>query len=64
MDVKYPSCGQKLAAANESGLANVLQEHLYEEPALKMQRERVRENVSAQLKDFSVRFKGNSRSFR
>ena len=39
-------------AADESGLVNVLQEHLYEEHALKMPRERIRENVSAQLKDF------------
>ena len=30
----------------------VLQEHLYEEHALEMPRERVRENVTAQLKDF------------
>ncbi len=52
MDVKCPSCDQKLAAADESGLVNVLQEHLYEEHALKMPRERVRENVAAQLKDF------------
>jgi predicted small metal-binding protein len=52
MDVKWPSCDQKLAAADESGLVNVLQEHLYEEHALEMPRERVRENVAAQLKDF------------
>ena len=52
MDVKCPSCGQTLAAADESGLANVLQEHLYEEHGLEMPRERVRENVAAQLKDF------------
>jgi len=39
-------------AADESGLVSVLQEHLYEEHALEMPRERVRENVSAQLKDF------------
>ena len=31
---------------------NVLQERLYEEHALETPRERVRENVSAQLKDF------------
>jgi predicted small metal-binding protein len=49
---KCPSCGQILAAADESGLVSVLQEHLYEEHALDMPRERVRENVSAQLKDF------------
>jgi len=52
MDVKCPSCDQKLAAADESGLVSVLQEHLYEEHALEMPRERVRENVAAQLQDF------------
>ena len=52
MDLNYASCDQKLAAADESGLVNVLQEHLYEEHALEMPRERVRENVAAQLKDF------------
>ena len=52
MNVKCPSCDQKLAAANESGLVNVLQEHLYEEHALEMLRERVSENVAAQLKNF------------
>ena len=36
----------------ESGLVNVLQEHLYEEHAQEMPRERVRENDAAQLKDF------------
>jgi hypothetical protein len=51
IDVKCPSCDQKLAAADESGLVKVLQEHLYEERAPEMLRERVRENV-AQLKDF------------
>ena len=50
--VKCPSCDQILAAADESGLVSVLQEHLYEEHALDMPRERVRENVSAQLKGF------------
>jgi predicted small metal-binding protein len=50
--VKCPSCDQKLAAADESGLVNVLQEHLYEEHALEMPPERVRENVVAQLRDF------------
>ena len=54
MDVKCPSCDQKLAAADESGLANALQENLQEEHALEMPRARVRENVSAQLKDFDV----------
>ncbi len=47
-----PSCGQILAAADESGLVNVLQEHLYEEHALDMPLERVRENVVAQLRAF------------
>lgn len=51
-NLKCPSCGQILAASDESGLVSVLQEHLYEEHALEMPRERVRENVSAQLKDF------------
>jgi hypothetical protein len=52
IDVKCPSCGQKLAAADESGLVNVLREHLYAEHALEMPPERVRENVAAQLRDF------------
>ena len=52
IDVKCPSCDQKLAAVDEIGLVSVLQEHLYEEHALEMPRERVRENVVAQLKDF------------
>ena len=41
-----------IRTTDESGLVNVLQEHLYEEHALEMPRERVRENVAAQLKDF------------
>jgi hypothetical protein len=52
MNVKCPSCDQILAAADEGGLVNVLQEHLYEEHALEMPLERVRENVAAQLRDF------------
>ncbi len=52
IDVKCPSCNQKLAAADESGLVNVLREHLYEEHGLEMPPERVRENVAAQLRDF------------
>jgi hypothetical protein len=52
MNVKCPSCDRILAAADEGGLVNVLQEHLYEEHALEMPPERVRENVSAQLRDF------------
>ena len=50
--VKCPSCESDIRAADESGLVSVLQEHLYEEHALEMPRERVRENVFAQLKDF------------
>ena len=44
--VKCPSCESDIRAADKSGLVNVLQEHLYEEHALEMPRERVRENVS------------------
>jgi predicted small metal-binding protein len=50
--VKCPSCQGDIRAADESGLVGVLQEHLYEEHTLEMPRERVRENVYAQLKDF------------
>jgi hypothetical protein len=39
---------QVFAAADKGGLVNVLREHLYEEHALKMPPERVRENVAAQ----------------
>ena len=52
VNVKCPSCDENLAATDESGLVNILQEHLYEEHALDMPRERVRENVVAQLRDF------------
>ena len=52
IDIKCPSCDQRLAAADESGLVNALREHLYEERALEMPPERVRENVAAQLRDF------------
>jgi len=52
INAKCPSCDQILAAADEGGLANVLQEHLYEEHALEMPPERVKENVAAQLRDF------------
>ena len=51
-DIKCPSCDQRLAAADESCLVAVLHEHLYEEHALEMPAERVRENVAAQLRDF------------
>jgi hypothetical protein len=37
---------------DESGLVNVLREHLYEEHALEMPPERIRENVAAQLQSF------------
>jgi predicted small metal-binding protein len=50
--VKCPSCESDIRADDKSGLVSVLQEHLYEEHALEMPRERVRENVSAQLRDF------------
>jgi hypothetical protein len=50
--VKWPSCESDIRAADERGLVDVLQEHLYEEHALEMPRQRVREKVSAQLKDF------------
>ena len=52
ISVKCPACQSDIRAADESGLVSVLQEHLYEEHALEMPSERVRENVSAQLKDF------------
>jgi len=51
-NVKCPSCDQILAGADECGLVKVLHEHLYEEHALEMPPERVRENVSAQLREF------------
>jgi len=49
--VKCPSCESDIRAADESGLVSVLQGHLYDEHALEMPRERVRENVSAQLRN-------------
>jgi hypothetical protein len=52
INVKCPSCDQILAIADESGLVNILREHLYEEHALEMSPERVRENVAAQLREF------------
>jgi hypothetical protein len=51
INVKCPSCDQILAAADGSGLVNLLREHLYEEHALDIPPERVRENVAAQLRD-------------
>jgi len=52
INVKCPSCDQVFASTDESGLVNVLKEHLYEEHDLEMPPERVRENVAAQLRDF------------
>jgi hypothetical protein len=52
INVKCPSCDQILAAADKGGLVSLLQGHLYEEHTLEMSRERVRENVAAQLRDF------------
>ena len=52
INAKCPSCDQTFAASDQGGLVNVLREHLYEEHALEMPRERVRENVSAQLQNF------------
>ena len=49
--VKCPSCESDIRAADESGLVNVSREHLHEEHALEMPLDRVRENVSAQLRD-------------
>ena len=36
INVKCPSCGEVFAAADESGLVNILREHLYEEHGLEM----------------------------
>ena len=52
INVKCPSCDHVFASADESDLVNILREHLYEEHALEMPPERVRENVAAQLRDF------------
>ena len=52
LTVKCPSCGGEVRAADESGLVNDLKQHLYEEHAVEMPSERVRENVAAQLRDF------------
>jgi hypothetical protein len=52
INVECPSCEQTLASADESGLVNVLQEHLPKEHDLEMPPERLRENVAAQLPDF------------
>ena len=52
INVKCPSCDEVFATADESDLVNDLRAHLYEEHALEMPPERVRENVAAQLRDF------------
>ena len=49
---KSPSCSQTLASAGEGGLMNILRDHLYEEHALEVPPERVRENVADQLRNF------------
>jgi hypothetical protein len=50
--VKCPSCDQIPCSRRRRRPRDVLREHLYEEHALEMPPERVRENVVAQLKDF------------
>jgi hypothetical protein len=52
LTVKCPSCESDLWAADQSRLVDGLQQHLYEEHAIEMPQERVRENVAAQLRDF------------
>jgi predicted small metal-binding protein len=52
LSVKCPSCDRDLHAADEDGLVPTLQQHLYEKHGLEMPRERIRENVAAQLRDF------------
>jgi hypothetical protein len=52
ISVKCPSCESDIQAADESGLVDSLQQHLYEKHATEMPLERVRENVAAQLRDF------------
>jgi hypothetical protein len=49
INAKCPSCDQILAAADESGLVSAPQEHFYEEHALEMPPERIRESVATQL---------------
>ena len=41
-----------MRAGEGDRLVNVLREHLYEEHALEMPPQRVRENVAAQVRDF------------
>ena len=50
--VKCPSCESDIRAADQGGLVDGLQQHLYEKHAIEMPPERVRENVAAQLRGF------------
>jgi len=50
MSVECPSCHRPVEAADQNGLVDTLQEHLAGEHELEMPRERVRENVAAQLR--------------
>ena len=52
ISVKCPSCESDIQAADEGGLVDSLQQHLYEKHAIEMPLERVRENVAAQLRGF------------
>jgi hypothetical protein len=52
ISVKCPSCESDIQAADESGLVDSFQQHLYKKHAIEMPLERVRENVAAQLRDF------------
>jgi hypothetical protein len=52
ISVECPSCESDIQAADESGLVDSLQQHLYEKHAIEIPLERVRENVAAQLRDF------------
>lgn len=48
--VECPSCHRAVEARDENGLVDALWGHLAEEHQLEMPRERVRENVAAQLR--------------
>ena len=52
LTVKCPSCESDIQAPDESRLVDGLQQHLYQEHAIEMPPERVRENVAAQLRNF------------
>lgn len=52
LTIKCPSCERDIRSPDEDGLVDTLQEHLVEQHAQEMPRERIRENVSAQLEDF------------